>query len=144
VSPGLARRILIDTGPIVAIFSKQDRYHQACVETVREVKTPLYTCWPVITEAAWLLRVSPPAVQRMLSLADGSLMELLPLTGMEARTIASLMKRYETLRPQLADACLMYLAEREGIETIFTMDRRDFSVLRTRSGRALRLIPEIE
>jgi hypothetical protein len=37
-----------------------------------------------------------------------------------------LMAKYESLRPQLADAALAYLAEREGIDTIFTLDRRDF------------------
>ena len=139
-----ARRVLIDAGPIVAIFSKQDPYHQTCIETVRELTTPLYTCWPVITEAAWLLKLSLPALERMLSLVDGSLMAILPLTGSEARSIATLMRRYENLGLQLADATLMYLADRDAIETVFTMDRRDFSVFRTRAGRALRLIPQIE
>jgi predicted nucleic acid-binding protein len=38
------------------------------------------------------------------------------------------MKRYEDIRPHLADAALVYLPEREGIDTIFTLDRRDSSV----------------
>ncbi len=37
------------------------------------------------------------------------------------------MKRYENIRPQLADATLLYLADRDGIDTIFTLDQRDFS-----------------
>jgi len=45
------------------------------------------------------------------------------------------------LRPQLADATIVYLAEREGIDTIFTLDRRDFSVFRVSMNRAINIIP---
>jgi len=36
---------------------------------------------------------------------------------------------------------LVHLANREGIETMFTLDRRDFGVLRLSRGRKLHLIP---
>jgi len=42
---------------------------------------------------------------------------------------------------QVADGALVYLAEREGIDTVFTLDRRDFSVYRLRNGRGLRILP---
>jgi len=38
------------------------------------------------------------------------------------------MGQYASLGAQLAAAALMLIAEREGIGTIFTLDRRDFSV----------------
>lgn len=37
----------------------------------------------------------------------------------------------------------MHLAEREEIEHVFTLDRRDFSAFRTASGKALTLLPEM-
>jgi predicted nucleic acid-binding protein len=45
------------------------------------------------------------------------------------------------MRPQLADVSLVYLAGRERIETIFTLDRRDFSIYRTSRGRSFRILP---
>lgn len=36
---------------------------------------------------------------------------------------------------------LVYVAERENLDAIFTLDVRDFSVYRTSTGRALRMIP---
>jgi len=42
---------------------------------------------------------------------------------------------------QIADGALVYLAEREGIDTVFTLDRRDFSVYRLSDGRSLRVLP---
>ena len=51
------------------------------------------------------------------------------------------MRTYEDIRPQLADAALVYLADREGIDTIFTLDRRDFSVYRSARKRPFHIVP---
>jgi uncharacterized protein len=137
-----ANRILVDTGPLVAIFNGDDSCHSLCVDALRGMSAPLYSCWPVITEAAWLLRRSAVTVQRLLGAADTGFIELLPLAGTEAKEIAAVMKRYEGIRPQLADAALVHLAGREGIRTVFTLDRRDFSVYRSARGQAFRIVPE--
>lgn len=135
------KRILVDTGPLVAILSRTDEYHGICVNALRSLPSPLLTCWPVITEAAWLLRGSPLAVQQLLGSIGGGFLELLPLEGTEAKAIVAFMMRYETIVPQLADAALVYLANREHLDTIFTLDRRDFSVYRI-GKRAFHIIPE--
>jgi len=137
-------RILIDTGPIVALLNPEDSYHDICLETSNAIDGPLYTCWPVVTEAAYLLAYSPRAVQQLLHSLDGSFLELLQLHAAEAKAVAALMKRYENIRPQLADATLVYLAEREGIGTVFTLDRRDFSVYRTNRRKTFRIVPQTE
>jgi hypothetical protein len=139
-----ADRMLVDTGPLVAILSREDAHHQTCVEALREMAGPLFSCWPVITEAAWLLRRSSRAVQQLLSNMDGGFLQLLPLAGTEAKAIAAVMKKYESIRPQLADAALVYLAGRERIETIFTLDRRDFSIYRTGRRRSFRIVPKMD
>jgi predicted nucleic acid-binding protein len=119
-------------------------HHEICVNTLRQMPGPLLSCWPVITEAAWRLRTSPRAVRQRLSSIDGSFLELLPLAGAEAEAVAAVIKQYEDIRPQLADAALVYLAMREQIETIFTLDQRDFSIYRTGRKRMFRIVPEME
>ncbi|HME34559.1 MAG TPA: PIN domain-containing protein [Candidatus Sulfotelmatobacter sp.] len=140
----MMKRALVDTGPLVAILSRQDEHHAACVNALRDLPGPLLSCWPVITEAAWLLRKSPRAVQQLLRSIDGSFLELLPLAGAEAEALAALMKRYEDIRAQLADVALVYLANREKIETIFTLDHRDFSIYRSGRKTTFRIVPETE
>jgi predicted nucleic acid-binding protein len=54
--------------------------------------------------------------------------------------IAAILAKYQGLGIQLADACLVHLANREGIETVFTLDR-DFGVLRLTRGKKFRVIP---
>jgi predicted nucleic acid-binding protein len=139
------RRVLVDTGPLVAILSSVDKHHAACVEALHQLPGPLFSCWPVITEAVWLLRSHPPAVQQLLrsccSEKPGGFLELISLAGRDASGIAEVMKQYQDIRSQLADAALVYLADREGIDTIFTLDRRDFGVYRFAQKRAFRIVP---
>jgi uncharacterized protein len=137
------RRVLVDTGPLVAVLSAADQHHEACVNVLRTLPAPLFSCWPVITEAVWLLRRYPDAIQRLLGSIDEGLLALLPLEGSEAKGIAGVMRRYRDIKPQLADAALVYLAERESIDTIFTLDRRDFSVYRSGRKRSFQILPDL-
>ena len=134
-------RLLMDTGPIVAILLESDEHHEVCVEQLRHITGPLLTCWPVITEAAWLLRAYPEAVRRLLASFQGRPFDLVPLDETDLPGIAAILAKYKSLGIQLADASLLHLANREGIEWMFTLDRRDFGVLRLARGRKLRLIP---
>ena len=136
------RPVLVDTGPIVAVTSAADGSHARCVETLASLRPPLLTCWPVLTEAAWLLRRDPDAVGRLFAAFDAGLFALLPLGADALPWIASFMRRYADSNIQLADAALAYLAEREQIRTVFTLDRRDFSVIRLKRNRALKIIPD--
>jgi hypothetical protein len=135
------RRVLVDTGPLVAIMSGADQHHKTCVETLHDLPGPLFSCWPIITEAAWLLRGHAGAVPRLLGSISEGFLELLSIQSAEAAEIGKLMERYKNIRPQLADAALVYLAERDGFDTIFTLDRRDFSVYHATRKRAFRIIP---
>jgi predicted nucleic acid-binding protein len=95
----------------------------------------------VITEAAWLLRAYPLAIERLLSCFNGRPFELAPLNEADLPGIAAILAKYKDLGIQIADASLVHLANREGIEVMLTMDRRDFGVLRLARGKKLRLIP---
>ncbi|HTA67298.1 MAG TPA: PIN domain-containing protein [Bryobacteraceae bacterium] len=137
----MSRPVLVDTGPIVAILSASDQHHAPCVEQLRSIRGPLLTCWPVLTEAAWLLRAYPRALRVLMSSFQGRPFELLPLGEADLFGIATILGKYQGLGIQLADASLVHLANREGIETVFTLDRRDFDVLRLARGKKFRVIP---
>jgi len=138
------RRVLLDTGPLVALLAAKDDRHRLCVETLATLSPPLWTCWPVITEAAWILRKQPLPLDRIAEAHNGGMFKFLPLDGDSLDGIAAIMRRYEDAKIQFADAAIVYLAERENIRTVFTTDRRDFSIIRLKRNRTLTLIPEVQ
>ena len=138
------RRILLDTGPLVALLSLTDSRHQLCVDTFAKLPPPLLTCWPVLTEAAWLLRKQHRPIDRLAEAQTAGMFNLLPLGSDSLTAIAAIMRRYEDSGIQFADAALAHLADRENITTVFTLDRRDFSIIRLKRNRTLKLLPEVQ
>jgi predicted nucleic acid-binding protein len=136
------QRVLLDTGPLVAIRNAADSQHQRCLETLREIESPLITTLPIITEAAWMLRRSTEVVGRMLRGAADGLFVLADLTAAELLAIDELRRQYADLSPQLADLTLVHVAAREKLDTVFTLDRRDFSVFRLPGKMQFRILPE--
>jgi predicted nucleic acid-binding protein len=135
--------VLVDTGPLIALYSSDDSYHLTCVEQMALLPVgKAYTCWPVITEAIYMLRHRP--VQRddlIQSIINGDLI-LLSLRERDLDEVRQVLRTYRDQQIDLADACLLHLANREGISAVFTLDRRHFSVFRTQSAQSLRLLPE--
>ena len=135
---------LVDTGPLVAILDTDDSRHTLCVTTLSIIRPPLFTCWPVLTEAAYLLRSQPKLVQSLILSLNSGFLQLKHLEHSDCQGMASILSRYADQAFQLADVAIMHLAEREEIETVFTLDRRDFLVYRRKNGRILNIVPEVD
>jgi predicted nucleic acid-binding protein len=136
--------VLVDTGPLAAIFDARDQFHALCVEAAKKLASPVYTCWPVVTEAVYLLKshASIIEVRQLLSRVASEEIEVLPIQSGDVPKVLDILDKYADQDFDFADACLMYLAERSGVSRIFTLDRRDFGVFRLASGASLTLIPD--
>jgi predicted nucleic acid-binding protein len=125
----------------VAVVRSRERAHRKCAAALNAFRAPLLTCWPVLTEAAWLLRKEPGGMRAIGGLVESGLVKPVELDDPALAWIIAFLDRYASAGAQMADAALMYLAEREGVDTVFTLDRRDFSIYRTTDGRALAIVP---
>lgn len=133
--------MLIDAGPLVALAARPDPNHQRCAEIAAGERMPLLTTWPVITEAVWVGRRWPVFIELLAEIVARGLVRVRELPEEALPWIFQYMLRYKSVGADLADASLMYVAEKEKIDTVFTLDRRDFSVYRTNKNRALKIVP---
>ena len=56
--------------------------------------------------------------------------------------LEELMRKYSDRQMDLADATIVLIAESLKIRTIFTLDKKDFSIYRPKHCRHLEIIPE--
>ncbi len=136
-----ARSILVDTGPLVCLLSSRQTHHRACVEAFDTLPPRLFTCLPVLTEAAYLLRRNRTQLEELLLHCDGGFLELMPIDGGDMPAIREILRQYADQAFDFADACLMHLANREKIGEVFTLDAKDFGVFRANGDQPLTLVP---
>ena len=130
------RNIIVDTGPLVALFHARDKHHEAAKAVLESNPAALVSTWPVITEACHFL--AEAGRRALLTFVRRGALRLEALSVEDVPQLDELLARYE--RMDFADATLVLIAEKTGITEIFTIGRRDFEVYRTRSGRRLRLL----
>jgi hypothetical protein len=128
--------VLVDAGPLIALFDRSDPHHEVCRETLQTIRDPLATVWPVLTEAMYLLAFSWDAQRALWEMVETEVLALAPLDQRDAPRMRELMEKYRNLPMDLAAAALVRVAERERLRRIFTLDRRDFQLYRpSRLGR---------
>ncbi|CAN5874389.1 PIN domain-containing protein [soil metagenome] len=134
--------VLIDAGPLIAIFNRSDQHHRVCVDIVQSLDSTFYTTLPVVTEAmhvagARLGWVAQNALWKLVLRGD-LLLEHPTLQDLER--MHALMVQYRDRPIDFADASLVALAERLSLVKLFTVNRRDFSVYRLEGKKAFTVI----
>jgi hypothetical protein len=132
--------ILMDAGPLVALLHADDQHHRRCVAALKRIRAPLVTVWPVVTEAMYLLGFSVQAQQALCDRLLADVPRILPLGRDDVPRLKSLMWKYRDRPMDLADAALVRVAEREGLDTVFTTDFDDFSIYRLAGRRRFRVV----
>lgn len=126
--------ILVDTGPLVALFDPADASHQRCKEILATIAEPLCTTVPVLTEAFHLLNPDSIGAQRLMDFVSAKGLNLWYLDDQTLARAFALMVRYADHPMDLADASLVALAETRRLHKIFTIDRSDFATYRIQNG----------
>ena len=133
--------IILDTGPIVALFDNDDAYHNPCVDILKSIREPLITTWPVVTEAFYLLNFSDLVQDNLWKFIQRGGVGLAPLEQNMFSRCRELMKKYHDLPMDLADATLVVLGETMNLKDVFTLDHRDFNVYRPKHRKRFKLVP---
>jgi predicted nucleic acid-binding protein len=126
--------ILIDTGPLVALFDPKDGQHQRCVKALKVVREPIRTTVPVLTEAFHMLGPGSVGSDRLRDFVLKGGMSVWWFDHAALARAFELMEMYSDHPMDLADASLIVAAELLGTRKVFTIDRDDFETYRVRRG----------
>jgi predicted nucleic acid-binding protein len=134
-------RGLIDTGAILALLDRSDRWHDACVEAFATAPLPLATSVAVLTELFHLLSPGDRELDAAWNLLGTGAIQLLTIDGQELPALEALMRRDKDRPMDFADATLVHLAQRESITYVLTVDFSDFATYRIGAKRTFDIHP---
>jgi predicted nucleic acid-binding protein len=133
--------VLLDTGVIVALLDRRERYHAQCVDIVESLERPLVSCEAVIVESCYLLRALPGASQTVIQNIKQGVIQIPFQLSQSAAAVETLLRKYRDLPTSLADVSLIVLADQLNTGDILTLDR-DFLTYRWRRNRPFQLLVE--
>ena len=123
------KRTLIDAGPLIALFDKDDKYHEKIKKFLKEYKGRLYTSWPVITEVLHMLDFNVEVQIDFLKWIRKDALNVVSLTKESIIRIINLSEKYSDVPMDFADATLIVISETKNIKDIVSIDT-DFYIYR--------------
>ncbi len=122
-------KILIDSGPLIALFDASDKHHKKSIEFIKNNTFSLVTTISSITEVLHILDFNRNAQIDFLEWITQGGVQIFDIQQEDFPRIKELTVKYQDLPMDFADSCLVLLAEKTGINTIVTIDR-DFTIYR--------------
>ncbi len=136
---GDAGPVLIDSGPLIALFNGADRWHAPVLAWLEaNPAATLLTTWPAATEVCALLarRIGNDAALDFLRWAQRGAIAIQGAVEGTLTEVLRLSERFASLPFDLADASIAEAAARLKVRHILSIDA-DFDVYRDRNGRPL-------
>ena len=121
--------VLVDAGPLIALFDRDDNYHEKIFNFIKNKRYKFVTTTSVITEVSHMLDFSIQAQTMFFEwiLKEGVLLQ--EIQQKDLSRIIELVKKYSDRPMDFADATLVITAERTGIREIISIDS-DFDIYR--------------
>ena len=137
----MAADALIDTGAIIALLDRTDSWHGVCVDAFQQLRLPLVTSEAVLTELFHLVGDSRHEMETAWKFVRSGAISLAVIEDSELPEVQTLMSRYWDRPMDFADATLVYLARRDGLSTVLTVDHADFNTYRIEARKRFRIFP---
>jgi len=130
------KNIIIDAGPLIALFDKDDKYHNSVIKFLKTFDGQLITSWPVITEVTHLLSFNVNVQIDFLEWLKREAVTIINLENIHLERIIQLSKKYSDVPMDLADSSLIVIAELTNITDIITIDS-DYYIYKTKNKKSL-------
>jgi predicted nucleic acid-binding protein len=129
--------ILIDAGPLIALFDKDDKYHERIKNFLRGKSYQFVSTLAVLTEVCYMLDFSIRAQMDFFEWVNRQGLILHDIPQSDLLRVSALLNQYHDLPMDFADATLVHTAEKRGIGTIISIDS-DFDIYRLPGKRMIK------
>ena len=121
--------VLIDTGPLIALFDRDDKYHTSIIEFIKNTNYRFISTTAVLTETMYMLDFNTAVQLNFLEwiMKEGVIIHEIKQSNI--KRIIGLTKKYSDRPMDFADATLVIAAEERGIRQIISIDS-DFDIYR--------------
>lgn len=133
----MAGTVIVDSGPLVALFDRDDQFHAPALDFIRAFKGELLTTVAVMTEVVHLLDFSVTAQTDFLAWVHDGGATVVNISSEDLNRIAGLMKKYADRPMDFADATLVAVCERLKIREVASVDD-DFLIYRLHGKQTFR------
>jgi predicted nucleic acid-binding protein len=130
----MARKNIADPGLIIAYLDPDEGLNDEWAREQFARQGQFVTCAAVLAEACARMACAGQRQSRVLRMVDAGALALDFTEAPHIPRLIRLMDKYANLPMDLADACLVAMAEERRDVMICTLDREDFSIYR-RNGR---------
>ncbi|NLA24808.1 MAG: PIN domain-containing protein [Bacteroidales bacterium] len=130
------KNTLVDAGPLIALFDKNDKYHNSVINFLKKFDGQLITSWPVITEVTHLLSFNVNVQIDFFEWLKREAIKIINLENIHLERIIQLSKKYSDVPMDLADSSLIVIAELTNITDIITIDS-DYYIYKTKNKKSL-------
>jgi predicted nucleic acid-binding protein len=121
--------VLIDAGPLIALFDRDDKYHKKIIRFIARKKYKFTSTTAVLTEVFYMLKFNSNVQIDFLEWIMNDGLVLCEIQQQDIPRIIELTKKYADRPMDFADATLVVAAEKTGIRKIISIDS-DFDVYR--------------
>lgn len=121
--------VLIDAGPLIALFDRDDKYHTSIVEFIKNTNYRFISTTAVLTETMYMLDFNTAVQLSFLEwvMKEGVIIHEIKQSNI--KRIIDLTRKYSDRPMDFADATLVIAAEERGIRQIISIDS-DFDIYR--------------
>jgi len=127
---------LIDAGPVIALFDKDDQYHESVKNYLKTFEGKLFTTWPVITEISYFLNFNINVQLDFYNWIQNKAIQIINFSQSDLIRIIELTKKYSDIPMDLADCSLIMASEELKIENIISIDS-EYYIYRTKDRKML-------
>jgi predicted nucleic acid-binding protein len=135
--------VLLDTSVLYALVDRDEQLHNVCSDQIAREEEAVIIPAPVMTEITYLVNRRLGAAMEVNYLREllASDWAIEPMNRTDLARTLELLEMYASANLGFVDAATVAIAERLDVKRIYTLDRRDFPLVRPTHTPAFELFP---